>query len=83
MIKKQRLIVLFTTDVMCKRCAKSEKAGLRANRFVGKFFYIKVVEHKKFALIYYFGLPFRQRNASYKLQRVITVGCTEEDYRVL
>ena len=47
MIKKQRLIVLFTTDVMCKRCAKSEKAGLRANRFVGKFLYIKVSNTKK------------------------------------
>ena len=31
--KKQRLIVLFTSDVIYK------KAGLSANRFVGKIFF--------------------------------------------
>jgi len=30
----------------------------------------KLVEHKKFGLIIYFGLPFSQRNATYKLERL-------------
>ena len=38
--------------------------GLHATRFVGKILSSKLVEHKKFGLIFYFGLPFRQRNAT-------------------
>ena len=44
-------------------------AGLYVTRFVvGKILSTKLVEDKKFGLIFYFGFPFRQRNATYKLQ---------------
>ena len=74
MIKKKRLIVLFTSDVRCV-------CGLHATRFVAKIYLgltcklSKLVEHKKSGLIFYFGFPFRQRNGMCKL-------AAAEDYRV-
>ena len=43
-------------------------AGLQVTRFVNKIFQSKLVEHKNFGLIFYFGLPFRRENATYKLE---------------
>ena len=44
------------------------KAGLHATRFVAKIYLLtKLVEHKKSGLIFYFSLPFRQRDATCQL----------------
>ena len=72
-LKKQRLLVLLTSDVMKNYI---QKAGLHATRFVAKIYLqSNLVEHKRSGLIFYFGHPFRQRNATCKL-------AATEDYRV-
>ena len=68
LLQKHRLIVLFTSDVMYKKYKRLLYTP--PLRFVGKTLWRKLVEHRKIGLIWYFGLPFWQRNATYKLQRV-------------
>ena len=62
MIKTRASILLFTWDVMRKSMFKRlvytpPDSSPRT----------KLVEHKKSGLIFYFGLSFRQRNATCKL----------------
>ena len=65
--KKQRFIVLCTSDVMHK---KYKRLGYTSPDLLVRFRKAKLVDHKKIRLHFYSGLPFRQRNATYKLQRV-------------
>ena len=72
-LKKQRLTVLFTSDVMKNYIWK---AGLHATRFVAKIYLqSNLVEQRGSGLVFYFGHPFRQRNATCKL-------AATEDHRV-
>ena len=73
--KKQRLIVLFTSDVMKKSMFKRLVCTPPdlSPRFTCKV--SKLIEHKKSGMIFHFGLPFRQRNGTCKF------GATK-DYRV-
>ena len=71
--KNQQLIVLFNSDVIKKVYLKGWLPPDLSPRFTCR---VKLVKHKKSGLIFfYFGLPFRQRNASCKL-------AATEDYRV-
>ena len=74
MIKKQRLIVLFTSDVMKKRMFKRL---VYTPPDLWPTFTCKVnfSNTKNLVWFFYFGLPFRQRNGTCKL-------AATEDYRV-
>ena len=67
LLKKQRFIVLCTSAVMYK---KYKRLAYTSRDLLARFCKAKLVEHKKIRLQFYSGLPFRQRNATYKLQRV-------------
>ena len=66
MIKKQHLIVLFTSDVMKKSMFKRlvYTPPDLSPRFTCK---VNLSNTKKSGLIFHFGLPFRQRNVTCKL----------------
>ena len=75
MIKKQRLIVLFTSDVMKKKSIFKRLVYTPTDlppRFTCK---VNLSNAKNPGLIFYFGLPFRQRDATCKLAAI-------EDYCV-
>ena len=65
LLKKHRLIVLFTSDAMYK---KYKWLDYISPDLLARFRQVNLSNKKKFVLIFYFGLPFRQRNATYKLQ---------------
>ena len=65
LLKKHRLIVLFTSDAMYK---KYKWLDYISPDLLARFRQVNLSNTKKFCLIFYFGLPFRQRNATYKLQ---------------
>ena len=58
-------MVLFTSDAMNK---KYKWLDYISPDLLARFRQVNLSNTKKFGLIFYFGLPFRQRNATYKLQ---------------
>ena len=59
LLKEHHRIVLFTSDVMYKKYNLVTRLILLA-----RFCKVKL-SNKKFGLIFNFGLPFRQRNATF------------------
>ena len=59
LLKEHRRIVLFTSDVVHKKYNLVTRLILLA-----RFCKVKW-SNKKFGLIFHFGLPFRQRNATF------------------